>query len=203
MAQLLLLPPSVVLSPSVSGCSPSNLPNLIARGLVNTWEPFSKGVAPAKAHPKVRERRRGPAWACGALLLPASLVLLLAERKAKNLGVHLTSCLCGARERVSPGCLKCKFIIPRGAVSKAGRSQVIVGQLGEQRIFQNSSIVFPLQWVPAPYFPQRTPGKWHFPKSAARSETCGWLMLWLFRRDLSSNAGKEPPITLLGLDHDF
>lgn len=127
MAQLLLLPPSVMIFPSASECSPDNLPNLISRGLVNAWEPFSKGVAPARAHSKVRERRRGPVgfvlprWAshghvCHCLSLWGCSAV--SRRKAKNL-VRVTLWLCGAGGRVSPGCLKCKFIRPHGAVSKS------------------------------------------------------------------------------------
>lgn len=68
---------------------------------------------------------------------------------------------------------------------KAGGGQVIVGQL--------RGISKQLHCVPPARSPQfhRTPGKWHFPKGAATSEICGWLMLWLFRRGPSSNAGKE------------
>lgn len=211
MAQLLLLPPSVMIFPSASECSPDNLPNLISRGLVNAWEPFSKGVAPARAHSKVRERRRGPVgfvlprWAshghvCHCLSLWGCSAV--SRRKAKNL-VRVTLWLCGAGGRVSPGCLKCKFIRPHGAVSKSwwrsGYFWAAQGS-GEQRIFQNSSTVFPLPWVPASYFPQSTSGKWLFPKGAARSETC-WCCG--FSGEALPVMLEKSPFTLLGSDHEF
>lgn len=63
-AQLLLLPPLVMLFPptlrTASEQSLNSPPKFISRGLMDTWELFSIGIAPAMAHPKVRKRRRGP-----------------------------------------------------------------------------------------------------------------------------------------------
>lgn len=163
---------------------------------MDTWELFSKGIAPAMAHPKVRERRRGPVggmlaqwgadgpmspvWTCKGLWGcpganesgPAAW-----QRGELKPWAHEWPCCYGADVRFSPGCLKWKFIKARTLFLKAKGVRLewhnsrAAQRSGVQRVFQNSATAYPLRFESLlPISPERAPGKWHFPKHAARSE---------------------------------
>ena len=96
----------------------------VLRGLMDTREIFSKGIAPAMAHPKVREEERSHERDAGSVrswwthvtcadlqgCADKSGPAALAERGAKALAIRATLLLYGADVRFSPGCLKWKFI---------------------------------------------------------------------------------------------
>lgn len=167
---------------------------------MDTWELFSKGIAPAMAHPKVRERRRGPMggmlaqWGADGPLSPAWICKGLwacpgtsksgpaAGRELKPCVYKRSCCYMGADVRFSPGCLKWKFLRLWVLFLKAGGVRLewcncrAAQGSGAQRVFQNSTIAYPL-WFESllPISPKRVPGKWHSSKCAARSEMlAGW-----------------------------
>lgn len=143
-AQLLLLPLSVMVFPptlcAASEHSLNNPPNLISRG------PYTIALATialATAHPEVGQRIGGP---MGAM-------------------------------RFSPGCLKWKFIKVRVPFLKVHGFQVRVAKLpGSSEVLRAEGVSKQRCCVPtvvsvfASDFLRRAPGKWHFPKCAARSE---------------------------------
>lgn len=97
----------------------------------------------------------------------------------------------GVGRRVSPGCLKCKFIRPHGAVCKSwwrsGYFWAAQGS-GEQRVFQNSSIVFPLPWSLLPISPRGLLGR----GSSLKVLPDHVDVVAFQERGPSSNARKEP-----------
>lgn len=151
-AQLLLLPLSVMLFPptlrAASEHSLNSPPNLISMGPYRCLQLFHKGLALAMAHPEVGQRPGGP---MGAV-------------------------------RFSPGCLKWKLIKVWVPFLKVPGFQVRVAKLPgssemlcAEGVSKQRCCVPTVVSVSASDFLRRAPGKWHFPKCAARSEMlAGW-----------------------------